>query len=113
LSLIDTFIELLGASVTTIYIHGHIIQAIMDVGLANVVQVVIDNASNCKFMGSMIMEEFPHILQSPCAAHYLDIMVEDIGKFNWVKEMLRVARRLVNFVTKKPKFLAMCRTVKD
>ncbi len=75
--------------------------------------MVIDNASNCKFMGSMIMEEFPHIMQSPCAAHCLNIMVEDIGKLNWVKEVLRVARRLVNFVTKKPKFLAMCRTVKD
>jgi hypothetical protein len=55
---IDTFVELLGTSITTNYIHGHIIQAIMDVGPANVVQVVIDNANNCKFMGSIIIEEF-------------------------------------------------------
>ncbi len=84
---IDTSVELLGTLVTTDYIHGHIIQAIMDVGPANVVQVVIDNASNCKFMGSMIMEDFPHIMQSPCVTHCLDIMVEDIGKLNWVKEV--------------------------
>jgi len=55
---IDTFVKLFGTSITTDYIHGHIIQAIMDVGPANVVQVVIDNANNCKFMGSIIIEEF-------------------------------------------------------
>jgi hypothetical protein len=87
---IDTFVELLGTLVTADYIHGHIIQAIMDVGPANVVQVVIDNARNCKFMGWMIMEEFPHIMQSPCAAHCLDIMVEDIAKLNWMNEDYRV-----------------------
>jgi hypothetical protein len=60
----------------------------MDVGPINVVQVVTNNASNCKLMGSMIIEEFPHIVWSPCATHCLDLMVEDIGKLNWVKEVL-------------------------
>ncbi len=59
------------------------------------------------------MEDFSHIMQSPCATHCLDIMVEDIGKLNWVKKVLGVARRLVKFVTKEPKVLAMYRTVKD
>jgi hypothetical protein len=40
-------------------------------------------------------------------------MVEDIGKLNWVKEVLGVARRFVKFVTKKSKVLAMYRTIKD
>jgi hypothetical protein len=52
-------------------------------------------------------------MQSPCAAHCLDIMVEDIGKLNWVKEVLGVAKRLVKFVTKNPQVLAMYRTIKD
>jgi hypothetical protein len=64
---------------------------------------VIDNASNYKLMGSMITKEFPHIVWIPCATQYLDFMVEDIGKFNWVKKLLGVARRLVKFVTKKIK----------
>jgi hypothetical protein len=59
---INTYVELLGASVIVDYIHGHIIQAIMDVKLANVVQVVTNNTNNCKLMGSMIMKEFPHIV---------------------------------------------------
>jgi hypothetical protein len=67
------------------YIHGHIRQAIMDVRLANVVQVVIDNASNCKLMGWMITKEFPHIVWNPCVTQYLDLMVEDIVKLNGVK----------------------------
>jgi len=110
---IDTFIKLLGTPITIDYIHGHIRQAIMDVGLINVVQVVTDNVSNCKFMGSMITKEFPHTVWNPCATHCLDIMVEDIGKLNWVKEVFDMARRLVKFVTKKLKVLAMYRIAKD
>jgi hypothetical protein len=110
---IDTLVKLLGTPITTDYIHGHIKQAIMNVGLANVVQVVTNNVTNCKLMGSLIIKEFPHIVWSPCATHYLDLMVEDIGKLNWVKEVLGMARRLVKFVTKKPKVLAMYRIAKD
>jgi hypothetical protein len=51
LRLIDTSIKLFRTPIMVNYIHGHIRQAIMDVRLANVVQVVIDNASNCKLMG--------------------------------------------------------------
>ncbi len=98
---IDTSVELLGAQIMVNYIHGHIIQATTDVGLVNVVQVTIDNASNCKLIGSMITKEFPHILWTLCATHYVDLMVEGIGKLNSVKEVLGVARRLVKFVTKK------------
>jgi hypothetical protein len=57
----------------------------MDVGLINVVQMVTNNATNYKFMGPMITKEFPPIVQSPCVAHYLDIMVENIGKLNSVE----------------------------
>ncbi len=52
---IDTLVELFGTPIMADYIHGHIRQAILDVGLANVVQVVTENASNCKLMGSMII----------------------------------------------------------
>jgi hypothetical protein len=40
-------------------------------------------------------------------------MFEDIGKLNWVKEVLGVAKRLVKFVIKKPKVLTMYRIAKD
>ncbi len=101
---IDTFVQLLGAPVITDYIHGHIRQAIMDVGLVNVVQVVIDNASNCKLMDSMIIEEFSHIVWSPCATHCLDLMGEDIGKLNWVKEVLGMARNSTKYTLKNIRY---------
>ncbi len=97
---IDTYVELLGALVIADYIHGHIRQAIMDVGPVNIVQLVTKNASNCKLMGSMITEEFPNIVWSPCVAHCLDLMVEDIGKLNWVKEVLGVARNSTKLLSR-------------
>jgi hypothetical protein len=42
---IDTSVELFGTPIMANYIHGHIKQAIMDVGLVNVVQVV---TNKCK-----------------------------------------------------------------
>ena len=57
----------------------------MEVGLENVVQVVTDNASNCKAMGTMVEAEFPRIVWTPCVAHCLDLLMEDIGRLPWVQ----------------------------
>ncbi len=97
---INTFIESIH---TTTYIQCRIKQAIEDVRLANVVQVVIDNASNCKLMGRIIIVEYTHIVWSFCVTHQLDLMVEDNGKLNWVKKMLNIARSMGTFVTKSPR----------
>ena len=51
-----------GERISREFIFGHIRKAILDVGRENVVQVVIDNASNCKAMGEMVQQEFPHIV---------------------------------------------------
>ncbi len=88
---------------TIIYIHSCIKQAIKDVRLPNVVQVVIDNARNCKLIDRIIIVEYTHIVWSLCVTHQLDLMVEDNGKHNWVKEMLNIARSMVTFVTKSPR----------
>lgn len=74
-----------------------------------VVQVVTDNASNCVSMGRLVNETYPHIFWTPCAAHCLDLLVEDVAKIPWIAEVVRTARFLVRFVTKKPRVLAMFR----
>lgn len=61
-------------------------------------------------MGRLVNETYPHIFWTPCAAHCLDLLVEDIAKLPWVKEIVGVARFLVRFITKRPKVLSMFRS---
>ncbi|KAL4558328.1 hypothetical protein LXL04_036526 [Taraxacum kok-saghyz] len=51
-----------------------------EVGEANVVQVITDNASNYVKAGKLLEVKRPHLYWTPCAAHCIDLMLEDIGK---------------------------------
>ena len=64
-----------GTVVSGAFIYEHIRQAIIDVGVQSVVQVVTDNGSNCVAMGQMVETEFPSIVWTPCAAHCLDLLL--------------------------------------
>ncbi|KAI3515159.1 hypothetical protein L1887_13912 [Cichorium endivia] len=50
------------------------------VGEENVVQVITDNASAYVKPGKLLEAKRPHLFWTPCAAHCIDLMLEDIGK---------------------------------
>ncbi|XP_071933614.1 uncharacterized protein [Coffea arabica] len=47
------------------------------IGEDNVVQVITDNASNYKAAGKILMEKRKRLFWTPCAAHCIDLMLED------------------------------------
>lgn len=77
----------------------HINELILEVGAADVVQVLTDNAAVMVAARSMLQEEYPHIIFGGCAAHVLDLLLEDIGKESWCKAIFAEARELVKFIT--------------
>ena len=44
------------------------------------VQIVTDNAANYKAAGQKLMEKRKHLYWTPCAAHCIDLMLEDFEK---------------------------------
>lgn len=62
-------------------------------------QVCFDNAGNCTRAGKLLEERFPHITFTPCTAHCLDLLLEDIGKLAWVSPTVKSAKALVHYVT--------------
>ncbi|XP_028088338.1 uncharacterized protein LOC114288921 [Camellia sinensis] len=50
------------------------------VGIEHVVQVVTDNASNYKLAGEMLMDKRKSLFWTLCAAHCIDLMLEDFDK---------------------------------
>jgi hypothetical protein len=54
------------------------------VGVENIVHMVTDNATNYVAAGKLLMEEFPSIFWSPCAAHCINLILQAIGKLQSV-----------------------------
>ncbi|RVX13225.1 hypothetical protein CK203_018093 [Vitis vinifera] len=57
-------------------------EVVEEIGEENVVQVITDNASNYVNAGMRLMERRRRLWWTPCAAHCIDLMLEDIGKLN-------------------------------
>jgi hypothetical protein len=53
---------------------------IEQIGRDKVIQVVTDNGANYKAAGRILVQNNPTLFWTPCAAHCLDLMLEDIGK---------------------------------
>ena len=71
---------------------------IREIGVQNVVQVITDNAANYVSAGKMLMERHPTLFWTPCAAHCLDLLLEDMGKLSFIKEAVDMARSIPKFI---------------
>lgn len=71
---------------------------ILEVGAENVVQVITDNAANYVAAGRMVMDRHPTLFWTPCAAHCIDLMLEDIGKISFVKDIVESSKSITKFI---------------
>ncbi|XP_026385177.1 uncharacterized protein LOC113280814 [Papaver somniferum] len=88
-------VERSGESNTGLFIREVLLPVIEEIGAENVVQIVTDNASNYGLACNLIMEEYPHIIKSKCAAHGVQLLFEDIyDSVDWVKDIFLKARKI-------------------
>ncbi|KAH1077183.1 hypothetical protein GLYMA_19G102600v4 [Glycine max] len=80
-----------------------------EVGEENVVQVVTDNGSNYVLAGKLLEEKRKHIYWTPCVAHCIDLMLEDIGKLPLIRKTIRRAINLVGFIYAHSSTLSLLR----
>ncbi|CAI5985773.1 unnamed protein product, partial [Closterium sp. NIES-65] len=80
------------------YIAGILRRVIEKVGLENVVALCFDGGSNYVAACRELMTEYPHIEHIPCATHVLDLVMEDIGKMGWAKDIVTRGNTLISFV---------------
>ena len=79
------------------YIYGLLKDVIKEVGETNVVQIVTDNGSTFVKAGKLLMKKY-NLYWTPCAAHCIDLMFEDIAKRAIVSELITNARKITNFI---------------
>jgi len=68
------------------------------IGEENIIQVVIDNASNYVLSGKYLEAKRPHLCWTPCATHCLDLILEDIRKIDHSKRCLKRAVAFSGFI---------------
>jgi hypothetical protein len=81
------------------YIADIIGRHIEAVGKEHIVQVVTDSAANCVSARKQLAEIYPQIVFAPCAAHCLDLLLEDIGKLTWITAIIDQGHDIVKFIT--------------
>ncbi|GJN23720.1 hypothetical protein PR202_gb11393 [Eleusine coracana subsp. coracana] len=60
------------------YIADLLIQVIETIGPKNVVQVITDNAANCKVVGLIVEAKYINIFWTPCVVHTLNLALKNI-----------------------------------
>ncbi|CAI9289025.1 unnamed protein product [Lactuca saligna] len=86
-------------------------EVINEIGHENVVQIITDNAANCKAAGEIIKSQFPHIYWTPCVVHMLNLALNNIcspgnvetneltyDQCRWIKEVHEEAFAIKNFI---------------
>ncbi|CAN1124950.1 hypothetical protein LINPERPRIM_LOCUS31384 [Linum perenne] len=80
------------------------------VGEENVIQIVTDNGVAYKAAGTKLMEKRKHLFWTPCAAHCLDLMLEDFDKNLKVhKSTIEKGRKITNFIYASAILISMLR----
>jgi len=80
-----------------------------EIGEENIVQVIADNGSNYVLAGKFLKEKRPKIYWTPCAAHCIDLMLEDIGKIPKIKKTIQQAISLAGFIYSHSSTLSLMR----
>lgn len=83
---------------TSEFVFSIIDEVVEEVGEDNVVQVVTDSAQNYVGAGKMLMDKREKLFWTPCGAHVIDLMLEDIGELRIHRETCERAKEITKFI---------------
>jgi hypothetical protein len=84
-------------------------QQVDKIGKEYVVQLVTDNGANFKAAGGILMERIPHLFWTPCAAHCLNLLLQDIGEIKEFNTAINLRKRVCRFLYKHGRILDLMR----
>ncbi|XP_024019201.1 uncharacterized protein LOC21412191 isoform X2 [Morus notabilis] len=91
-------------------LHNLFQQVIEEVGVKHILQVITNSEEQYIVVGKRLMETFPTLYWSPCAAHCIELMLEDFGKIEWIKSAIEQAKSVTRFIYKHTVVLNIMRS---
>jgi len=73
-------------------------EVVLYIGVENIVHMVNDNAANYIAASRLLMEEFSLIFWSPCVAHCINLILQDIGKLQSVCYIVEHASGITKYI---------------
>ena len=77
------------------------------VGSSKFVGVVTDNASNMRAAWRILEEEFPHLCCYGCAAHGLQLLMNDLAKTSTVSDVVNASTAVIKEIKRSHKLSAI------
>ena len=74
---------------------------VQEIGVEHIVQFITDNDSSYKAAGKKLMMKYPALFWSPCAAHCLDLMLENIADrryFPIIDDTVKKAKHVTKYI---------------
>jgi hypothetical protein len=67
-----------GEEKTNEYITVKLVAIVEEVGPKNGVQIITDNATNCKGAGLIVQQKYDNIFWTPCVVHTLNLALKNM-----------------------------------
>jgi len=80
-----------------------------EIGEENVVQVITNNGINYVLVGKLLEKKNTHLYWTPCAAHCIDLMLEDIWELPLIKKTTQRGVSFVGFIYSHSSTLSLLR----
>jgi len=80
------------------YICNALAEYIETIGVNNIVQICIDNASNMISVPKLLIRRFPNLYFQVCDVNFLNLLLEDWGKTTWAKQIMKKTKAIVSFI---------------
>jgi len=58
----------------------------------------MDNAAKYVAASRLFMLRYPTLFWTPCAAHCIDLILEDMRKIAYIKDIVELARSIIEFI---------------
>ncbi|XP_055831886.1 uncharacterized protein LOC129900837 isoform X1 [Solanum dulcamara] len=84
-------------------------EVVEEVGVRNVLQVVTGNEERYIIAGKRLTDAYPTLFWTPCAAHSIDLMLEDFKKLEWIDTIMEQAKSISRFIYNNNILLSMMR----
>jgi hypothetical protein len=78
-------------------IYSLLADVVKEVGVKTVVQIITNNTANY-VANEIFCAKYPTIFWTLCFVHCIDLILEDIGKLEWVQDILRECKRITKYV---------------
>jgi len=86
------------ASKTAMLLYKLFREVVLFFGLENIMHMVTDNATNYVAASKLLVEEFPSIIWSPCVAHCINLILQDVGKLQSVCFVVDHASSITKYI---------------